>query len=339
MKNAFLAGLSVFFYCVALTVFVFSFQIKILVNPEFLKSALNQAKIYDQINTISENIPENNDLSFNGFIKTFTLSIDKDLAKTEIEKFIDDFYSFLLGKKDLNSVQLDLTKVKADFKKNWTNLAPQIFADEYQKLPLCQTNLTPEQYLASTQITCRNEQISKTQFAEIVKTADISSFEKSIPDKITLQDIVNKNTQDLVQLRSFINLVFNLYIISFIILFISLIGIVLFAYPDIRSMFSKVGWPTFILNLPTIILMYFSNKNADFLKSIISNQDSNKIATAFTPLLEALSQNLFQTLIKLPLILCFVGLLLLIVSFFLPKIEEKVVPPGFENPSQPIKSQ
>lgn len=334
MKNDFLAGLSVFLFCLTLTLFIFSWQIKTLANPLFLKSVLNDAKVYDQISTLGNNlnVKTADDFNFVALVKTFTKSIDKTLAKKQIESFIDNFYLYLLDKTDQNSVAIDLREIKNNLNSKWPVLAPQIFSEEYQKLPACTTeNVTKEGLLKSSQIKCQSNAISSGDFSEIIRLANLSAFNKSIPDRITLQDLLKQNSYNLNNIKNFLRFIFILYPVSLVFLIISLIGIVMFSWPDFRSILAKIGWSTFIITFPTFIILFFTDTGAKFLKALTEAPEANKLSAIFAPLISALSKNLITAIIKLPLILCIISICLLILVIFIPKIETKVIPSGFES--------
>lgn len=333
MKNNILAGLSVFLFCLALTAFVFCAQIKILASPNFIKSVLSDAKIYDQINNLADELSiDSNDFSYVALIKTFSRSIDKNVAQKEIENFIDNFYAYLLDKAEPGSIKLDLKNVKSNFVAKWPILAPGIFAEEYQKLPVCDATVSSkEAFLSSQKITCKSNEISSSDFSEIIRNANISDFNNSIPDQITLQELINKKDSDLIKIKNFLNYTFKIYNISLIILILSLMGIVVFTFPDYRSIFMKVGWSSFIITLPTVIITYFNSMGSSLMQTIIANPETNKVAAIFAPVIDTFSKNLFSAIIKIPLILCIIGLVLLILALFIPKMESKVLPPGFET--------
>lgn len=316
----------------ALSAFIFSWQIKAISSPGFIKSVFNDAKIYEQITGLTDTLSNQSqsDFYFVALMKTFTRSIDQELAQKQLNNFIDNFYLYMNDKASLDKVELDLKAIKSDFVSKWPQIAPQVFYEEYLQLPICpNVDFNKEAFLASTQITCQTSALTEANFKDMVSKADIVEFTNSIPDKITLQELLKENN-GAERIKDSLKIFSGMLIISFFVLIIALAGIIFFTWPDYRSILNKIGWSTFLASLPAILTSLLANNGLKNLQILASSAETSKITALLSPTITVLNNNLLLTIVRLPIIICAVGIFLLILSLFIPKTEEKIIPPGFE---------
>lgn len=327
MKNSFLTGFSIFIYCVSLVVFIICWQFNTLTQPKFLKNVLAKANVYNQLDSFANNLQTSGnqtDFTNTAFIATFIKTLDKNEIQKQIESFIDQFYVFLKNKSTADNVALDLRPIKDKFTKKWPKLAPTVFSEQYNQLPSCSGQVNNDQ------ITCKNADLNSADLAKVIGQTDTANFLQSIPDQITLAELF-KESQDLNRLKTTLQVVNIIYLISLILIVLSLIGIVTFSWPDYRGMMLSIGVSTFILTLPTVLLLYFGKSGGNLLQANLASNLTADTAAVFNPMIKSLTESLFNALIKLPFWFSLIGLLLLISGLFMPKMEEKVTPPGFEN--------
>lgn len=334
MKNPLLAGFFVFFFTLFLSLFMFTWQIKVLTSPSLFISALSSSHIYDRLPALADQLEPNDKTNLNlvAIIKTFAASIDPKVVQTETEKFITDFMSYLTNKSDNLDIKYNIKSMKDKFIAHWPVLAPKIYTEEYSKLPKCGANTTDLQTQPEAgTLNCQSDTLKTTDMAALIQSADIAGISRTIPDEIDMKETFQKNIQSIEKIRSTFKILNFLYILSLVLMLLSLVLIIVSVYPDTRSLARKIGWPMLIICGPIVLFDIFSGQTIDFLKNFMTDTTAIQVSALVNPVFNVINQKIVDATIKIPLIFALGGVLLLIVSIFIPKNDPRIVPPGFEN--------
>jgi hypothetical protein len=222
--------------------------------------------------------------------------------------------------------------MKDTFIAKWPVLAPKIYAEEYSKLPKCGVEATDLQsQLEAGTLNCQSDSLKTTDVAALIQSADIGSISQTIPDEIDLKDTFQKNIQTIERIRSTFKILNVLYFLSLVLMLLSLLLIIVSVYPDTRSLARKIGWPMLIICGPVVLLDIFSNQTIDFLKNFMTDATTIQVSALVNPIFNIINKTIVNATIEVPLILALGGVVLLIVSIFIPKNDPKIIPPGFDN--------
>ncbi len=333
MRYKTLAGIAVFFFVLFFGLFVISGQTKYWLESDFIIKSLAKAQVYQKIpSQVIDQKTIKSDLGYTGFIKILVQSLDPAELQAQTESSIKTTQNYLTQKKYDQAALIDLTKFKADFVAKWSTTAPQIYSESYDQLPACTTE-QQEKFVQnnSLPIDCKHDDLTSSAISTIVANTNPTELSKNIPDQIKLDDFFNKNKTSFSQLQkdySWLNLIFWASLLGLLGTALSLIAL---GTPDWRSIFRWIGLS--ILLGTSLLTICFSLFYFDGLNIILSHfPGMNNLVSQFVyPIISGLVE-IFTSSFTQTMGICFgIGLLLVIISFFIPEREPEIIPPGFNK--------
>lgn len=338
MRNSCLASLVAFLLMIFLSLFILAFQIRIITSPTFITKVIKNAQILSMLPklvdayTLSQQETGQANLNTTALTKIIIQSIEPTLFNNEIDRVVPALLNYAQGKSQNLDINIDLTAWKQTFTQKWPVLAPPIFRAEYEKLPACKEGENPlKQSDQIPVINCQSADVSATAIEESAKTANLDSFLKTVPDEWSMADLVSKNQSLLEKIRLVFNVLNLVFWLSLVLSILSVVGLVALGWPNWRAICGWSGWVLVIATGPIFILDLLSGKFVGMLQSLWGGQINQNIAPTVAVLAEDINRMAAQATIGLAATIFGLGVVLVILSFVLPKYEPRVVPPGFKQ--------
>ena len=332
MRQPIPSGFAIFFLIVFLSLFLLTWQTKIMSDPIFLTKTLKQANVYEKIPEAIGNIQMegNNTLNYVGFIKTLVKTTKPEQIQSMIEKSIYSATSYLKGEIGNDAAIIDFKDIKKSFIAGWSKTAPSIYTSTYGQLKICSSAIKALGQDGQTNpITCQASDLSAEKLSSIVSQSDPVQLVNSIPDSIYYKDLNPNNLSLLEKIKTgfkYNNTVYLASIVGSILMILLIIGL---GFPDWRSILGHLGWPLILTAGPIYLTNLFGKQGISLLDSFWKFDESSLTGQIIKPILTSINQNISSTTMQITAILFFAGVVMLITSLFIPKFEPRVIPPGF----------
>lgn len=337
MKNSCLASLVAFILMIFLTIFILASQIKNLTAPQFWLKALDKNELLTQLSSsvdalaLSQRESGQENLNATALTKVILKTITPALLSDQTDKALVAFFDYARGKTTTIDETIDLSIWKENLKTQWPIVAPTVFRAEYDKLPACKDGDKPDKIIGEeVVINCKSPDLSAESIEESAKNADLGPLLTLIPDQYSLGDLVKQNQPVFDRIRLAFNVVNIVFWLSLIISLLSAAGLIALGWPNWRAISGWVGWVILIAAAPFLILELFNQKMMQVVETLLSSRLDQNITQVVSVTLENFNQTLVQSTIGLTATLACISIVLIILSFVLPKYEPKVSPPGFK---------
>lgn len=336
MKNSCLATLIAFLLIIFLGLFILAAQIKTITNPEFLASAIKKTQVFEELGKSVDTIAASpkgagqTNLNSIALTKVIIKSIDPALMEIEVAKALTALLNYVQGRSTSIDATIDLTVWKQGLTQKWPEIAPAIFKAEYENLPACKEGEKPNKLVGEdVVIDCKGPGLTADSIEQSTKTADLTPLIKTIPDQLSLSDLVKKNQPLFDKIRLGFNVLNLVFWLTLTLSILSVAGLVSLGWPNWRAICGWHGWIFFIVTAPTLVLEFLGPKIIDLLQPILITKFDPNISKIFTIAAGNLNQTMFQATITPVAIIFITSIILIILSFVLPKYEPKIIPPGF----------
>lgn len=286
---------------IILTIFTITFTN--LKNPLFYKKVLDKHSIYNSATLAIRSLPVASDN--NNFFSAVIPQITTAWLKENTEKNLDNFNLYLKGKTATYDFYLNIAPFKAQIVKNMPGLSESDIPDK----------LTLSSY---SQIL---EKLQENQTTSLTKQSDTSS---QIEKNLNLQDQFSKNTGQVKKGIGYFN-IGSWVTIGLTLMLLILIGLA--ARRNLKSLFRWLA-ATLLISVGLMILpAFFVNKCGSSITTKISSKSLTPQTTdLIKESIKAISFELAHVMILICAIIAGVGLLMLIISFFVPAPLKEIKP-------------
>ncbi len=338
MRNSCLATLIAFLLVIFLNTFIIATQIRALSNPKFLLTIFKASEILTQVSQSVDAMAEAQrkegkaNLNSIALTKAIVLSIDPALLEAETNKTMTIFLDYVQGRSKTLDASINLVPWKKSFQEKWPVIAPATFKTEYEKLPPCPEGEAPQKTEDGQMIiNCKSSSLTAEAVGESARAADLSEFFKIVPDQFSLNTFATQNKAVLERIRlgfSVLNLVFW---VSLVLSILSVAGLVALGWPNFRAIAGWLGWIFVIVSALPLSLEIFSRKIIALLEGAFTAKLDPALSQIILTLLDNLAGQTVRATILVVAAIFGLGVILVILSFVLPKYEQKITPPGFEK--------
>jgi len=323
-----------------LSVFILAAQVKTLANPVFLSGLIKKTRILTKLPEVAEayvatsRATGQENLNVTVLIKIIAQSLDPNLLEKETINLLQVFADFAHGRSSNLNTTIDLKKFKDNFTQKWAN-APELYRTEYDKLRPCKENETPDRLAEQGPIiSCKSPELSAATLAESARSANINDFLKLIPDQFSLSELAKSQTSVFDRVRTGFNILNLIFWPSLTLSILGVVALTALGWPNFRAITGWNGWIFFITACPILILDLLSGQINRLIQTNLTGKISSGLMAIITPILNQTNQELMRATIVVSAVVAGIGVILIILSFILPKIEPRVLPP---NMAPPIK--
>lgn len=294
---------------IILTIFTITFTN--LKNPLFYKQVLDKHSIYNSATLSIRSLPVASDS--NNFFSAVIPQITTSWLKENVETNLDNFNVYLKGKNSTYDFYLNIAPFKAQIVKNMPGLSANDIPDK----------LTLSSY---SQIL---EKLQANQTG-LVKNSDTGSDVGSqIEKNINLQDQFSKNTSQVKKGIGYFN-IGSWVVIGLALVLLILIGVA--ARRNLKSMFRWLA-ATLLISVGLMILpTFFINKfGSSYVTKISSKSLTPQTMDLIKNSIKAVSFELAHIILILCAVIGGIGLLFIIISFFVPAPPKEIKPKDIEK--------
>ena len=326
MRHSFWASLAVFFLVIFLSVLITAWQIKIIVNPDFVVRALSDSNVYSTLPQLADQIEPKGNLDLNSvaFIKVLAKSVDPTDIQEQTENFIYATASYLSDNQPTTTL-IDFTKLKQSFTSKWSSIAPDIYAAGYEKLPPC-----ADLKFDYNAISCQSTAFTKDQLKTLVQQSNPDAVIANIPNQIKMFDFFSRNQTIFSKIRQWLSWVNLAILVSSFGIGMMIFVLIALGWGDGRATLRWIGWPIAITAGPIFIALLFSGNTLNLLKTVLLPNFNSLTGQFVTPIMTALNHNIITSTMAVSALFLIVGIILLIASFLFANREATIVPPGFK---------
>ncbi|MBM2820849.1 MAG: hypothetical protein HW405_609 [Candidatus Berkelbacteria bacterium] len=293
-------------------IFLLSFsQMKMLLQAKTLLQVLDQAKIYNNLDQISQEIINNSDSSTSSWdkvvIRAYAKSFNPVWMKTTAETNLPLIFDFASGKTVTVNASINLLDFKKELTKNFVTTTQE----EVKNMPTCQNDEIPPE---ETVLTCIPQGTSASQVSSMIVPSDFTEVINKIPDTL----IINEKNHSIVSLKqsfTLLNIFFFVSLITSILLIIILVLLNLSYWPSI------LRWVGLGLILPSsfvFILNLMSAAVRTLIRSQIQSALTPTTAQILNPIMASIDQNLTRPGLIMSGIVLTAAALMIILSYVIP---------------------
>ncbi|MEK7143127.1 MAG: hypothetical protein AAB785_02865 [Patescibacteria group bacterium] len=340
MRHKCLAALIVFVLFFSVSGFISFWEIRYLTKPEsnFLPKILDQSGFYGNLDELTASIFQNQSTQNNPqteiLTKLIASSLEPVYLKQQVEKNYQPFLSYLNRKTIKPEVVFDLRPFKNILRQNAPEKIENYTDEIIDKLPVCEEDIVPTDQKEQEMPACipRNT-TPDTYKQQIVKNLSPNELLKDVPDQYNLATDL-KDPEKTFFKTKIVFLIFKIGFWGNLILTLILIGcLYLLSRPWWRSFLGWTGW-TLIFPSGSIMLLNFF---AGFMQKITADQlnlvQNKELILLLQPLLDKTTENTLALSYRLSGVILGLGIILVIISFFLPK------PPPVPKPTPPVPAK
>lgn len=341
MKNNCLATLVAFLLTFFLSVFILTAQVRTLSNPAFLVKLIKDSKILTKLPAVADAYiaasrgAGQENLNATVLVKIIAQSLDPVLLEKDVTNLMQASANFSQGRAKSLDATIDLKTFKDSFSQKWTNLAPGLYRTEYAKMRACKdgesSTQTTEQGIV---INCQSGSVTAATLEASARAANLTEFLKLVPDQLSLNELTKNQVPKLDQARLGLNVLNLVFWISLILSLAGIASLVALGWPNARAICGWNGWIFIITAGPVLILDLLTKQINHLIQANLASKATADIIAIITPILNSMNQTIMRATIVVPAVITGLGLILVILSFSLPKYEPKIVPPGMTPPAK-----
>lgn len=338
MRNACLATLIGFILVVFLTLFIIAVQVKVLATPNFIFKVIKESQILNNLGALTDEVitsgqqQDQGNLNSTVLTKVLIKSIKPSEAENELHNLINAFSAYFQGTSSNLDITIDLRDLKTNFVKEWVTTAPSLYRSEYEKLRVCENNESPQKMVGDEPIIdCQSPDLSAAALEEQARQADLEPFLKTIPDEFSLSDWSTKNQDTLNKIRLIFNVLNLVFWGSLILSLLCVVSFIALGWPNGRAISGWIGWVFVIVAGPIFVLDLLSPMIIQNLGFLQGTQLNAATAQILNPLVESVNRLMVRSTFTFSAVILGLGVVLVILSFVLPKYEPRIIPPGFKE--------
>lgn len=314
MKHKCLAVFIVFLLFFTISGIIGFYQVKKMINPQFVIINLNQSGIYNNLDILGDILAksgkEQNPQS-KMYFRALSKNIDPTWVQSHVEVNLPLFTNYLCKKTPTLDVVFDLTK----YKENLPASFQEAILETSKELPTCEAGQPQTQ---DNFPTCLPHGTTPEQISSQITAADIQSLVNEIPDTYKLSDSI-KNPEQTFRGAKLAFTILNIGFIALIVLSIILLGIL--ALMGLSYWPAIPRWLGLALVLPAglnlILDGVFSLVQTSVQSSALKGINPQYLPIV-TPILETLNRNLMKPGFIISGLVFGVGLILIILSYAVP---------------------
>lgn len=324
MRNNCLASLLAFLLVIFLSLFILTAQLKALISPNFINGFFKKSKIIEELPAMADKMmaadatSETFNLNSAVLTQVVARSIKPDLWAVNGEQQINNFFKFLSGQSRELNLSFDFRSFKENFIREWATNAPALYRAGYDKLRACEPGEAAVKTEAETPvINCKSADVSAATLEESARKADLSEFVRAIPDDFRLDSSQNLPVFEKMRLSyNVLNLIFWISLVASLLLVASFIGL---GWPNFRSITGWLGWLFVVVSGPGLALATIAQTFINFFLKNLSSQAADEASQILAALSGTLARSINQATLIIPLAIFILGVILIILSFTLPK--------------------
>lgn len=326
MRHKCLGALIVFVLFFTISAFISLWEIRSLIKPEsnFLPKVLAQAGFYENVDELASSIFQNPNQESNPqteiLIKLISSSLEPAYLKSEVEKNYQPFLSYLDRKSTKPEVVFDLRPCKNVLRQNAPKKIEDYVAETIDKLPVCEKDIIPTDQKEQEMPACVPQNTTPEDYKQqIVKNFSLDELLTNIPDQYNLATDL-KDPEKTFEKTKLIFLIIKIGFWGNLILSLILIGLLyLLCRPWWRAFFSWTGWALIFPTGSMILLNFIADSMQKITFEQINTIQNQKLFLYLQPLFDKIIENTLALSYRLCGIILGLGIILVIISFFLPK--------------------
>jgi len=324
MKHKCLGSFIVFVLIFSIYGFINFGVLGAITTAKFLNHALSSSNFYNNLPNFANSLAESSEnQSFQSkiFIKLFGQLIEPADLKAQVETNGTVFIGYLRNERPTLDVTFDLRNLKTAVKAKSASFLPPIITDELKNLPICPADQAPREA-----IDCIPANATQSDFAnQLMKNYDPDDLLKMLPDQFKLADYIKNPAQTFYGARLFYTILKIGFYVDIVLSLIFIFFLILLGKDNPSSIFRWTGVALMIPGGLSLMESFLSKPLANLATQQIYTGLKHESIQFVSPIVDKIISGSTQIILIYSGAVFFLGLILIIISFIMRNIPQKVV--------------